>query len=237
MPSEYDFLLPYSGPLRRAGTLMVAGGAFLGGMICAGLVVAFTMQTPDDGKGVTTAAAVHPPSPAPVAVLRGPTQANAATVDTAPAATPRAAAHQDEAKPSARPPAAEPRQTVGLSDPKPAEPAPAPSTTSTEPSAAEIPLPEPRPEVATSEPEAKPERPRKRVKRVRTSKSHAKRESARGHDRDGVREFVDQYGVRHVILPRRWNGDDGRAMARERPYDRRSGMIFEQAPGGFFPRY
>lgn len=236
MPSEYDFLLPYSGPLRRAGTLMVAGGAFVGGMICAGLVVAFTMQTPDDGKGVT-AAAVQSPSPAPVAVLRGPTQANAATVDTAPAATPRAAAPQDEAKPSARRPAAEPRQTVGLSNPRPAEPAPAASTASTEPSAAEVPLPEPRPEIATSEPEAKPERPRKRVNRVRTLKSYAKRERGRGNDRDGVREFVDQYGVRHVILPRRWNGDDGRAMARERPYDRRSGMIFEQAPGGFFQRY
>ena len=231
MPSEYDFLLPYSGPLRRAGTLMVAGGAFLGGMICAGLVVAFTMKTPDDDKGVTTAAAVQWPSPAPAAALTGLTQAKAAPVDTAPAATPRAAAHQDESKPIA-PPAAESRQTVGLSGPKPVEPAPVASTTSSEPSAGEIPVPEQRPRVATTEPEAKPDRPRKRINRARTARSHARAERRRGDERHGVREFVDQYGVRHVILPRRSRSDE-RAMAYERP----AGMIVRPAPGGFFSPY
>jgi hypothetical protein len=237
MPSEYDFLLPYSGPLRRVGTLMAIGGAFLGGMICAGVVVALTMKTPDDVKDAGTVAWLQPPTYELAAAPKAATQPRAARPDTAPGATPKSAP-QAEAKPIARspdrPPEAAPRQTVGQSNPgtKPEERPPAPSAlASTEPSAGEMPAPAVLPKAATSEPEAKPDRPRKRVSRARAAKSKAARR--RGDDREQPREFVDAYGRRHVVLPRQWQ-DDGRVMA----YDRPSGMFARPVPGGgYYSRY
>jgi hypothetical protein len=253
MPSEYDFLLPYSGPLRRVGTLMAVGGAFLGGMICAGVVVALMMKTPDDVKDAGTLSWLHPPAYELAAAPKPPTQPQAIRADTAPVATPKPAP-QAEAKPIARapdrPPEAAPRQTVGQSNPgtkledRPSAPS---AVASTEPSAGELPAPSAVPKVATTEPEAKPDRPRKRVNRARAAKSKVARR--RGDEREELREFVDAYGRRrgdreeprevvdaygrrHVVLPRRWQ-DDGRVMA----YDRPSGLFARPVPGGYYSRY
>jgi hypothetical protein len=246
MPSEYDFLLPYSGPLRRVGTFITIGGAFLGGMICTAVVVALAMKTPDDAKDAGTVSWLHPPvyelaaeskapASAPTTASKAPALAGTARADTAPSATPRPAA-QDGAKPTARssdrPPETPPRHTVGQSNPspKPEDRAPPAATAaSTEPSAGEMPAPAALPQAATSEPEAKPDRPRKRVNRARGKSKAARR---RGGEREQPREFVDAYGRRHVVLPRNWQGD-GRDMAYERP----SGFFAHPVPGGYYSRY
>lgn len=237
MPSEYDFLLPYSGPLRRIGTLMTVGGAFLGGMICAGVVVALTMKTPGDVQDAGSVAWLQPPTYELAAAPKAPVQAPAARADAATAAAAKPAP-QAEAKPVARLPdrplEAAPRQTMGQSSPatKPEERPPAAATpASPEPSAGESSAPTAVPKVAATEPEAKPDRPRKRVNRARATKSKMARR--RGGDREQPREFVDAYGRRHVVLPRQWRSD-GRVMA----YDRPARLFARPVPGGgYYSRY
>jgi hypothetical protein len=238
MRSEYDFLAPLSGPLRRTGTLLAAGGAFVGGMICTGLVVALTMKPADEGQALFTTASERS-VPAALSTLKPAGQAQAtptATGAVAAPAPPAPSAQPDEVKPKAvtrslapeRPPEttgqsnarAEPGQALAATSPAtPAEPR---TTTA----------PEPRTQAATDT-EAKPDKPRKRVKRVRAPRSQARAERRRGDDREASREYVDQFGRRTVVLPRRWDDADRGAWARERAYDRRP--MFGTSP--YYGRY
>src|SRR5262245_17811822 len=49
---------------------------------------------------------------------------------------------------------------------------------------------------------------------------------------DGAREFVDQDGVRHIILPRRWRDRDDGDMAFDRPAQGRRPIVVR--PSGLF---
>src|SRR5262252_5823576 len=51
MPSEYDFLLPYSRRLRRIGSMLGVAAAFIAGFGCAALIVALPLRSVvHDGK-------------------------------------------------------------------------------------------------------------------------------------------------------------------------------------------
>ena len=239
MPSEYDFLAPVSGTLRRAGILMAAGGAFVAGMICTGLVVALTMKSADEGKALFTTASERS-VPAQLSTPKAIKSAQTVPVSPAPG-TAAAAPLAPEAKPElvgGSPGTERAAETTGQSS-APPKPVPAARTAAvtaaTDPADASSPAPEPRTQVATTDSEAKPDKARKRVKRARAPRSHAKAERRRGEDREAVREFVDPYGRRTVVLPRRWDDSDRRALARERPYDRSPGMVF--GPGPYYSRY
>ena len=230
MRSEYDFLAPLSGPLRRTGTLLAAGGAFVAGMICTGLVVALTMKPADEGQAFFTTASERS-VPAALSTPKPAGQAQAAAP-----APPAPSAQPDEAKPKAvtRSLAAEqPPETTGQSNAR-AEPVQAPAATA--PVTAAEPrttaAPESRTQVATDS-EAKPEKARKRVKRARAPRSQTTAERRRGDGREPPREYVDQVGRRTVVVPRRWDETSGRAWARDRAYDR--GPTFGPSP--YYGRY
>jgi len=235
MRSEYDFLAPLSGPLRRTGTLLAAGGAFVAGMICTGLVVALTLKPADEGQALFTTASERS-VPAALSTFKPAGQAQATTTATGAVAAPAPSAQPDEVKPKAvtRSLAAErPPETTGHSNAR-AEPiqalaATAPATPAEPRTTA---APEPRTQAATDT-EAKPDKPRKRVKRARAPRSQATAERRRGDGREATREYVDQFGRRTVVLPRRWDDADRGAWARERAYDRRP--MFGASP--YYGRY
>jgi hypothetical protein len=234
MRSEYDFLAPLSGPLRRAGTLAAAGCAFVAGMVCTGLVVALTMKPADEGQALFTTASERS---VPAALTPKPAgAAQAAGANAGAAAAPVPPARPDEAKPkvATRSLAVERTETTGQSNaPPPVQAAERVQATAPTPAkpAEQTAAPEPQPQVATDG-EAKPEKPRKRIKRARAPRSQARAQRQRGDEREATREYVDQFGRRTVILPRRWNDTDSRAWARERAYDR--GPVF--GPGPYYGR-
>jgi hypothetical protein len=236
MRSEYDFLAPLSGPLRRTGTVLAAGAAFVGGMICTALFVALTMKPADEGQALFTTASERS-VPAFLTTAR-PTPAAATGTVAAPAPRPRT----DEAKPKVattslaveRTPettgqSSAPSPPVQGTEPVQATAVPTPAKPAEPPAAA---APETRTQVATDG-EAKPEKPRKRVKRARAPRSQAREARRRGEDSEATREYVDQFGRRTVVLPRRWDDTDGRVWARERAYDR--GPMFGPSP--YYGRY
>src|SRR5262252_5410403 len=58
MPSEYDFLLPYSRRLRRIGSMLGVAAAFIAGFGCAALIVALPLRSVvHDGKDKDATAA------------------------------------------------------------------------------------------------------------------------------------------------------------------------------------
>jgi hypothetical protein len=238
MRSEYDFLAPLSGPVRRIGTMVAVGAAFVGGMICTALVVALTLKPADEGQALFTTASERS-VPAALSTPKPAGQAKATTgpgAVAAPAPTPPAQA--DEAKPKAatRSLATErSAETTGQSSPR-AEPVQATAATAPVPPPAEPPAattPEPRTQAATDTEEAKPAKPRKRIKRARAPRSQTTAERRRGDDREAPREYVDQFGRRTVVLPRRWEDGNRGAWARERAYDR-SPMF---GPSPYYGRY
>jgi hypothetical protein len=234
MRSEYDFLAPMSGPLRRTGTLLAAGVAFLAGMIGTALVVALTMKPVDEGQALFTTASERSVPASFTAKSTRPAQG--AATGTSAVAAPPPPAQPDEAKPKVvtRSLAGEgTSETTGQSS-APVEAVratavPAPATPAAPPAAA---APEPRAQVA-SDGEARADKPRKRVKRARAPRSQAREARRRDDDREATREYVDQFGRRTVVLPRRWDDTDGRVWARERAYDR--GPMF--GPGPYYGRY
>jgi hypothetical protein len=52
MPSEYDFLLPYSRGLRRTGRLLMVGGAFVAGVAATALIVVLPLRPLSNDKVV-----------------------------------------------------------------------------------------------------------------------------------------------------------------------------------------
>src|SRR5262245_32920707 len=102
MRSEYDFLAHLSGPVRRIGTMVAVGIAFVGGMIVTALVVALTLKPADDGQALFTTTSERS-GPAALSTPKPAGQAKAATTGTAavaaPAPTP--SAQPVEAKPKA----------------------------------------------------------------------------------------------------------------------------------------
>jgi hypothetical protein len=225
MPSEYDFLFPYSRRLRRAGSALMAAGAFLAGAVCMAVVIALPLWS--IGKDDTTAS-VNTEQAAPktpvagspsdqggevAAVERQTTGLAAPTsrpADAGPAApnTAPMAADPKPPVPAAETPAPDGR-THALNVEKPADGERAAATNHEAPGATHS-------GKSTEKPAAAPDR-----RRARSTRTYAPREPARlarthGDRRDGAREFVDAYGVRHIILPRRWSerAYDVPAMAR-----------------------
>jgi hypothetical protein len=239
MRSEYDFLAPLSGPLRRTGTLLAAGAAFVAGMICTGLVVALTMKPVDEGQALFTAASERSVPASLTAKSTG--QAKVSATGIGAVAAPAPTAQPDQAKPKVvtRSLAGERTETTGQSlapsapvqatEPVQATALPTPAKPAEPPAAA---APEPRAQVATDG-EARADKPRKRIKRARAPRSQAREARRRGDDREAPRQYVDQFGRRTVVVPRRWDDTDGRAWARERAYDR--GSMF--GPGPYYGRY
>ena len=65
MPSEYDFLLPYSRRLRRLGAIGMGVGAFLAGAVCMAAIIALPLRPHGGGEsGGTVAAAQDEQKPA-----------------------------------------------------------------------------------------------------------------------------------------------------------------------------
>src|SRR5262249_41456419 len=63
MPSEYDFLLPYSRAARRVGAMLLGGAAFLAGALCMTAIIALPLRTgPNDAKPAPTEAASTEPA-------------------------------------------------------------------------------------------------------------------------------------------------------------------------------
>jgi hypothetical protein len=271
MPSEYDFLFPYSRRLRRAGSALMAAGAFLAGAVCMAVVIALPLWS--IGKDDTTAS-VNTEQAAPKTPVAG-SPAEPACEEQAWPHIDRNCPRQKQSetqrsvvgpeKPGNKPAesagspsdqggevAAVERQTTGLAAPTsrpadagPAAPNTAPMAADPKPPvpAAETPAPDGRTHAlnvekpadgeraaaanreapgathsgkSTEKPAAAPDR-----RRARSTRTYAPREPARlarthGDRRDGAREFVDAYGVRHIILPRRWSerAYDVPAMAR-----------------------
>jgi hypothetical protein len=165
-------------------------------------------------------------------------QASAAPTSIATAPVPAPAAKADEAKSEVATRSLgtrRPAETTGQAT-APVEPvraaAPVPSAPPERPAATPS---EPSTQAAASDGEAKPDRPRRRAKRAARSRASARAERRSREDRE-PREFVDQYGRRHVVLPRRSREDDRRALAQQPPsYNRPPGMIFGSPPSD--PRY
>src|SRR5215217_3954198 len=55
MPSEYDFLLPYSRSFRRAWRGLLVAGAFVAGVGCTALIIALPLRSVGHDKVVSTA--------------------------------------------------------------------------------------------------------------------------------------------------------------------------------------
>jgi hypothetical protein len=83
MPSEYDFLLPYSRGLRRTGRLMLVGAAFVAGVASTVLIVALPLRQVSNDK--VTASSAETANP----VNRGEKTATATDKNTAPPAQPQ----------------------------------------------------------------------------------------------------------------------------------------------------
>ncbi len=117
MPSEYDFLLPYSRRLRRLGAIGMGVGAFLAGAVCMAAIIALPLRPHGGGEsGGTVAAAQDEQKPAAHAVA-------AAKPEEKPAA------QRPDASPQvAASPASDQRETTGLVSPT-AKPADAPAST------------------------------------------------------------------------------------------------------------
>jgi hypothetical protein len=132
MPSEYDFLLPYSRRMRRLGAMAMGVGAFLAGAVCMAAIIALPLRPYGGSESSGTVAATQdeqkPAAPAVTAANAVP----AAKLEEKPAA-PR----PDASPQVAASPASDPRETTGLgsSTAKPREapasttPAPPPATT------------------------------------------------------------------------------------------------------------
>ena len=61
MPSEYDFLLPYSRRLRRAGAMAMGVGAFLAGAGCMAAIIALPLRPHGGSESSGTIAAAQQP--------------------------------------------------------------------------------------------------------------------------------------------------------------------------------
>jgi hypothetical protein len=266
MPSEYDFLFPYSRRLRRAGSVLMAVGAFLAGAVCMAVVIALPLWTigkDDTGAHTASVNTEQAARTTPVAASPAEPACEAHTWPHIDRNCPRQKQSETQRsvvgpeKPGNKPAesagspsdqggevAAVERQTTGLAastskpaDAGPAAPAPAAADPKPPVPAAEAPAPRGRTQAlnverpaddegtaatnreapgatrsgkSTEKPAAAPDRRRARSNRTYASRHPARLERTRGDRRDGAREFVDAYGVRHIILPRRWS---------ERAYD------------------
>jgi hypothetical protein len=227
MPSEYDFLLPYSRRLRRTGAVVMGAGAFLAGVACMATIIALPLRPhPTGEKQVTPVTArtsltaeQKPVAPAPK-VVEPVAQASAATErrDTVEAAARTASATEGSA-------------------PSPAAPSSASQSASDAAAAANATAPS-----ASAPSQAKPktaERRKSRSSQAQAYRREQKRRYARSQDEDPRREFGDDNGARYGFAPRPW-GDyrserDYRdsAFAYDREPSRRP-YIFRQRP--FFDR-
>jgi hypothetical protein len=108
MPSEYDFLLPYSRRLRRLRAIGMGVGAFLAGAVCMAAIIALPLRPHGGGESGGTVAAAHD--------------------EQKPAARAVTAAKPEEKPQVGASPAPDQRETVGLVSPT-ARPADAPPST------------------------------------------------------------------------------------------------------------
>ena len=229
MPSEYDFLLPYSGPARRVGTLTAVGGAFLVGMVCTGLVVALTLKPTEEDKLAAESSRFSLASTESRAA--GPAIVAAATPDPAGTAVP--AAHQESAKPL--PPSTRGVEPTTTGQSKAAsEPAlklPVPAVAPEQQAAA--PKPEPRTQAATDGRGQARQAAQQQAGQTRACRQgHARAERRRGGEEP--REYVDQYGRRQSSCRDNGMTTVGRACAARSAYDR-PGAVFGASP--YYSRY
>jgi hypothetical protein len=101
MPSEYDFLLPYSRAARRIGIVLLGAGAFLAGAVSMAAIIALPLRpVGNTDKGASTAA-VKTEKPMVATKPAPPAASESSSASQAPAATPdRLAGRPPDAAPA-----------------------------------------------------------------------------------------------------------------------------------------
>jgi hypothetical protein len=228
MPSEYDFLLPYSRRLHRVGRIAMGAAAFLAGAVCTAAIVALPLRSQGDGSWSPAVATEATDQTLSRQAEQTPAvrTVTAAKPEAQPASTgqPTTAPPQGEASTGS----ADRRETIGLSSPsaKPADPV------------ALSPPPTPAPAVAAATPAtpAVPDATGRPSPSDRKAKSAERRKSGNAQSRTARRQERQQRHARSERQGRPWIEPEARSFRESETPFREARRSWPRADERWSPR-